>query len=128
MKKSVMAIVVCFVLTAVLALGPTVDAHAECTTQGAYALALAQVLNFNVTTVDAAVSALTGIGVAPDGGWKPEECLTDAVIVQVRAALDRAVAGGVLPAGIGKGAADKALEALKTTERLYPAVVSPATR
>ena len=120
MRKTLVAVIVCAVVSLYGFLGQAAEVRAECTTQGAYALALAQVLQFDVSTVEAAISALTGIGAAPDGGWQPEVCLTDAVALQVRAALERAVAAGAVPPGIGTGAASAAFEALATADRRYP--------
>jgi len=100
-----------------------VQAQTECTTQGALALGLAELLKLNVTSADAAVAALAAIGVEPDGGWKPGECLTPEVIAQVKAAYAGAVAGG-RSGSLVAGAVDDALVALKPIDRKYD--ISPS--
>jgi len=115
MKKAFGALFAVLVFCCSPVLGPA-QAQAECTTQGALALGLAEVLKLNVTTVTAAVTALTTIGVEPDGGWKPEECLTPEVTAQIQAAYAAAVAGG--RSGIlAPGAIDAALDALRPVDR-----------
>ena len=117
MKKVQCALVAVLVFCGTLVLGPAPQARAqaECTTQGALALALAQMLNFDTTTADAAVAALVAINVQPDLGWKPEECLTPEVTAQVKAAYAAAAAdsGRTLDAG----AAERAAQALGTIDR-----------
>ncbi len=130
MRKVFIAVAVCLAVACALVAGSAgesrAQSNAQCTTQGAFALALAQVLKFEVTTVEAAVSALSGIGVMPDGGWRAEECLTDAVSAQVRLALDQAMASGAVPPSVGTGAVAGTLEALRSSDRLYPTTVSPS--
>jgi hypothetical protein len=69
---------------------------ADCTTQGALALALADVLGTKTTSAQAAADALTVLGVRPTAGWNVETCLTEAVSLEVStsfAALNRETGG-----------------------------------
>lgn len=115
MKKALCVLSAVLVVCGLLVLGPAAQAKAECTTQGALALALAEMLKFDVTTTEAAVAALVAIGVEPNGGWKPEECLTPETTTQIRDAYARAVADS--GRSLSAGAVDGALEALKTIDR-----------
>ena len=84
-KLGVVATVLAF--CCVLVVGPAVQARAaECTTQGALALALADVVGSKVTSAQAAADALAAIGVGPTLGWNVEACLTDAVSLEISAA------------------------------------------
>lgn len=114
MKKALSALLAVLVVCGLI-LWPAAQAKAECTTQGALALALAEMLKFNVTTTEAAVAALAAIGVEPDGGWKPGECLTPETTAQIKAAYGRAAAER--GRNLAAGALDAALEALGTIDR-----------
>lgn len=58
----------------------------QCTTQGALALALADVLGIKAVSAQAAADALAALNVKPLLGWDVEACLTDSVIQEVAAA------------------------------------------
>ena len=94
-KLGVIAAVLAFCCA--LIVGPASQVRAEeCTTQGALALALADVLGIKVTTAQAAADALAHLGVGPKLGWNVEACLTDAVALEISqsfAALDRGAGG-----------------------------------
>ena len=92
MKKFVVTMAV------VLIFGPASIASAQCGTQGAFALALAQTLNFDVTTEEAARTELGRINVQPDTGWSPTSCMNAEMVRQIQTALDNAVAAGDLTA------------------------------
>jgi hypothetical protein len=94
MKK----IVITVMLGAFVLFGFSSIASAQCGTQGAFALALAQTLNIDVTTQEAARSELGKIGVQPDGGWSPTSCMNAEMVRQIQTALDNAVAAGDLTA------------------------------
>lgn len=67
-----------------LLLGPATQVRAEeCTTQGALALAIADVLAIKTTSAQAAADTLAALGVAPVLGWNVEECLTDEVSLEI---------------------------------------------
>jgi len=70
-------------------------AAAECGTQGAFALAVAQLLGYEVTDNDAAMATLTNVGVEPNGGWDPEACMTEEVASEIDKDLNNAVAMGI---------------------------------
>ena len=94
MKK----IVITVMLGAFVLFGSASIASAQCGTQGAFALALAQTLNIDVTTQEAARTALGKIGVQPDTGWSPTSCMNAEMVRQIQTALDNAVAAGDLTA------------------------------
>ena len=83
-KLGVIAAVLAF--CCILAIGPASQARAEetCTTQGALALALADVLEIKVTSAQAAADALALRGIAPKLGWNVEACLTDEVSLEIK--------------------------------------------
>jgi hypothetical protein len=88
-------------------------------TQGAYAIALAQALGFNVSTAAEALSALTGVtppegGIAPVGGWVADQCATADVVAQVRDSLKLA------DARYGAGTADSAFQTLSNRDHRAP--------
>lgn len=122
MKNTFGALFGVLVVCCALVLGPS-PAKAECTTQGALAMGLAEMLKLNVTTADAAAAALAALGVAPDGGWQPGACLTPEVTAQVQAAYAEAVAGG-RSTSLTPGAVDAVLEALRSIDRKYD--ISPS--
>lgn len=117
MRKVPCALVAVLVFCGALVLGPAPKAmaQAECTTQGALALALAEMLNYDATTTEAAIAALVAINVQPDLGWKPEECLTPEVRAQVKASYAAAAADS--GRNLDAGAADRAAQALETIDR-----------
>jgi hypothetical protein len=119
MKRVLCTFAAVLALCGALVFSTAARAKAECTTQGAMALALAEMLKLNVTTADAAVTALAALGIAPDGGWKVEECLTAETTAQIRAAYAAAVtkAGGA--GNLTAGAFDAALESLTPAERSF---------
>jgi len=83
-----------------LVVGLAVPARAEepCTTQGALALALADVLKIEVNTAEEAADSLASRGIAPKLGWNVDVCLTAEVAQEIRVAFgsigtfDRAMA------------------------------------
>lgn len=103
-------------------------AQAECTTQGALALALAQLVDKTVATAEQAVATLSALGVEPDGGWKPAECLTQEVIDQVTAAYAVAVAEGRRAGSLVAGNVGVALGLIAPPDRKYPSLsnISPS--
>ena len=84
----------------------------ECPTQGAFALALAQILGFDVTYAESATRSLDGIGIKPDPEWTPDECLTAAVIPEIEADLKAAVNANLLDPRDVSGAVAYALDAI----------------
>ena len=94
-KLGVIAAVLAFCCA--LLVGPVSQARAEeCTTQGALALSLADVLGIKVTSAQAAADALASLGIGPSSGWNVEACLTDAVsqeISKTYALLNREAGG-----------------------------------
>jgi hypothetical protein len=105
MKKAFAVVAV--LLAALCALAPFGAATAQaqtpgqppvttCTTQGALALALADVLGIKVADAQAAADALAALAVKPKLGWDVEACLTDVVsqeVAQAYAALNRDAEG-----------------------------------
>lgn len=108
-KLGVVAAVLAF--CCVLLAGPVTQARAEgCTTQGALALSLADVLGIKATSAQAAADALAALGVAPVSGWDVDACLTDAVSLEISqsyAALNREVGGFERAQSMIKGAPDQ---------------------
>lgn len=124
MKNPMGVLFAVLVMSCFLLLGPS-PVRAECTTQGALASGLAEMLKLNVATPEAAAAALAALDIAPDGGWLPGECLTPEVAAQVKAAYDAAVSGG-RAANLVPGAVDAVLESLQTVDRQYN-VISPVS-
>lgn len=122
MKKAFVALVSLFVVSCALAMGSS-PAKAECTTQGALAMGLAEMLKLNVTSADAAAAALAALDIAPTEGWLPGACLTPEVAAQVQTAYAEAVAGG-RAASLTPGAVGAVLDALQFADRKYE-VISP---
>jgi hypothetical protein len=92
-------------------------ARAECTTQGALAQALAELLKLPYTDAVSAARALEGLGVAPAGGmWDVTACLTPDAEAQIKAAYGAVIAGGG-HSNMATGAVDAALEALRPLDR-----------
>lgn len=95
-KLGVVAAILAFCCA--LLVGPVSQARAEdpCTTQGALALALADVLGIKATSAQAAADALALLGVKPVSEWNVEACLTEAVQIEISqsfAALNREAGG-----------------------------------
>jgi hypothetical protein len=110
-RKKVCAIMMSLFIPVVLSGGAT-QALAACTTQGAFALALAQILGFEVATQVAAISALDEIGILPVAGWQPEVCITAEVVVDLDQSVASAVAAGQLTEAQAEGAIAIALATL----------------
>lgn len=89
MKTTLGVFVAVLTFCCVLVVGSAVQARAEepCTTQGALALALADVLKIKATTAQEAADALAIRGIAPKLGWLVDTCLTDEVSREVRTAF-----------------------------------------
>ena len=114
MKLGVFAAVLAF--CCVLVVGSAVQARAEepCVTQGALALALADVLKIKVTTAQEAADALALRGIAPKLGWNVEACLTDEASREIRLAFGDA------------GTFERALAMIdQNTNQMYPRVGHP---
>jgi len=92
MKNTLGLIAAVLAMCCLLVAGPASQARAadECTTQGALALALADVLGIKVTTAQDAASALALRGIEPKQGWNIEACLTDEVRQEVKMAFANA--------------------------------------
>ncbi len=87
-------------------------ANAQCTTQGALALALAQILGNDVTDEAQAVAALKAAGVKPVDDWQPGACVSEDIVKQLDEALKTAVAAGIVPGKDAAGALAYALETI----------------
>jgi hypothetical protein len=114
-KLCVIAAVLAFCCALVVGSATRARAEEPCTTQGALALALADVLGIKVTTAQEAADALAALGVKPLLGWDVEACLSDAVsleISQTFASLNR-----------DAGAFERAMGMIAPrTDRVYPPV------
>lgn len=85
MKRHLAVIAAVLALCCTVLVGTVSRSRAEgCTTQGALALALADVLGINVTSAQAAADALAALGIKPTLGWDVAACLTDAVALEIR--------------------------------------------
>jgi hypothetical protein len=121
MKKNLAVLAVVLAACCALLVGSAARVRAdECTTQGALALALADILGIKVTAAQAAADALALRGIAPKLGWDVEACLTPAVAREVRDAFGNAADFERAMAMIDRNA-----------DRVYPVVkelpvVSPA--
>jgi hypothetical protein len=99
MRRNLGIVIAVLAMTCALLAGSASFGRAEeppCTTQGALALALADVLGIKVTEAQAAADALAALGVKPQDGWKVDECLTERVrieIAQAYAGLNRDAEG-----------------------------------
>jgi len=114
MKTNLGVIAAVFALCCALVAGPVSPARAEdqCTTQGALALALADVLGIKVTTAQDAADKLAARNIKPKLGWSVDTCLTDEVLQEIQqsyAAFTRDLAGF-----------DRALGQLNLTDRQHP--------
>ncbi len=90
-------------------------AGAATATQGDFALALAQILGFDATSVDAATALLQQQNVFPQTGWLPAEPLTLKAIAELRGSLKKAVKSGKLKPAQIDGAIDAAMAAVGMT-------------
>ncbi len=90
-------------------------AGAATATQGDFALALAQILGFDATTVDAATSMLQQKNVFPQAGWVPGAPLSLRTITELRSSLKQAVKSGNLKPDQIRGAIDGAMAAVGMT-------------
>ncbi len=117
MKKIMVLGIVCLML-AVLA----TSSFAKKITQGDFALALAQVLGIEVTTVDQAVASLTAMQIMPGNGWIINQVMTPQMAWDVDAAVQRAVAAGFLKPAQADGAVQTVAAALglEISPRLLP--------
>ncbi len=119
MKTGFGVIAACLALCCVLLVGTVSQVRAEeCTTQGALALALADVLGIEVTSAQAAADTLAAMGVAPVMGWNVEACLTDEVSLEISKsfALLKRELGGF----------ERALGMIRSDPGQVPPTVSPA--
>ena len=97
-KLGVIAAVLACCCALVVGLAKQARAEEPCTTQGALALALADVLQIKVTVAQEAADALASRGIAPKLGWNVDACLTADVAQEIRVAFgsigsfDRAIA------------------------------------
>lgn len=75
-------------------------ARSECKTQGALALAMAQLLGVadEKTTPLNAADALKGLGIEPTAGWRLNECIAEDVVIQVDTDLKKAIADKIVAA------------------------------
>lgn len=119
MKKIAFFAIVCFTLSFLI-----IPAEANAVTQGDFALALAQVLGMEVTTIDLAVSSLEDVKIQPDDGWIKPDPMTDEIIAQLEQAIEKAVRAGLIKRRIAEGAIAAAASA--TDMRI--AVAEPAGR
>lgn len=114
MKLVVVAAVLAFCCVLVVGLAVQVRAEEPCTTQGALALALADVLKIKVSTAQEAADALALRGIAPKLGWDVEACLTEEVSREIRTAFGDA------------GSFERALAMIDhNTDQQYPRVGAP---
>jgi hypothetical protein len=95
-----------------LIFGTAAIASAQCSTQGALAIALAQLLGYDVQDDAAAIAALIGVGVQPEGGWQSTDCIDEAAVAQLNQSIQTAAAAGLLNAGDASGALAAALDAI----------------
>lgn len=100
MKTSLGMFAAVIAVCCALVVGSVAQARAAagdtCTTQGALALALCDVLGIEVTAAQAAADALAALGVKPSLGWDVDACLTEEASFQISrsyAALDRDLGG-----------------------------------
>lgn len=92
-KLGVIAVVLAMCCALFVGFAPQARA-AACTTQGALALALADLLGIKGTSAQEAADSLAALGVKPKLGWNVEACLTEEVTLEVKqtyAALNRDV-------------------------------------
>lgn len=111
MKIKVIGPCIAFI-SVLLLLSSAQFARAQCTTQGALALALAQILGNDVTEEAEAVAALKAVGVKPAEDWQPGSCVTEDIVKQLDEALKTAVAAGFVPGADAAGALAYALESI----------------
>ena len=106
---------------------PTFSPAEECGTQGALALAMAQLIGIEAADQESAVRALEKIGVEPYDTWIQGECLTQEVVRQIDKALRQAVAAGLVGAEKTAGTMILALEAIGEGDLIsgFPPVPPP---
>ena len=109
MMKIASRITAAVMLTVVLML-PAAGARAA-PAQGRFAMALAQILGFEVTSVGAAVLKLEGSGIAPKEGWRLDSTMTVEEAGELQAAVDRAVSKGLVAVEMGRDAVSEAARA-----------------
>jgi hypothetical protein len=95
--------------------GAALPAGAATATQGDFALALAQILGFDATTVDAATGMLQQRSVSPQAGWVAGEPLSLKTIADLRSSLKKAAKSGSLKPAQIDGAIDAAMAAVGMT-------------
>ncbi len=99
-----MKILTALVMASILCvMGAVGTAGAATATQGDFALALAQILGFDATAVDAATSVLQQKNVFPQAGWVPGAPLSLKTITELRSSLKQAVKSGRSQAGPDRG-------------------------
>lgn len=135
MMKTVPAVisVLCIAVFS-LAVAPSVRAQ-QCPTQGAVALAFAQIFGYEVDEVEEAVEALQDVGLVTEL-WDPTDACVEAEFVKrVNQALRRAVAAGLLNHNEVSGAWELVFESIGHPEMLdeftglpgvFPATETPA--
>jgi hypothetical protein len=99
------------VMLAVVLMFPAAGAGAA-PAQGRFAMALAQILGFEVTSVGAAVLKLEESGIAPKEGWRLDGTMTVEEAGELQAAVDKAVSKGLVPVDLGR---DAVLETARAT-------------
>ncbi len=103
------------IVTILCTVGFSGTAGAATATQGDFALALAQILGFDATTIDAATSMLQQKNVFPQAGWVPGAPLSLKTITELRSSLKKAVKSGNLKPDQITGAIDAAMAAVGMT-------------
>jgi hypothetical protein len=112
MKKLIGVMVAVLVFSCVAVIGPVVQAGAQekCATQGALALALAEMLKLKVVSAEAAAEKLSEFGIEPEGGWALDACVTEEVKANLAEDYRAAVAAGSVVGAAGL--VDTALKAI----------------
>ena len=86
-----------FIIGLTLTLPPKRAQSAEAT-QGKYAVALAERLGLGKgLSVEAAISALTRVGITPKEGWKPDALVTAEFIAEIQDLVIMAAQRGLIP-------------------------------
>lgn len=98
MKRKVVVGCAAFFLAVITLVTLVAPARSGCPTQGALAVALAQLLGLasDKTTPQAAAEALRVIGIEPTLGWKLNECVGEEVVLQLDTDLKKAIAAGTV--------------------------------
>jgi len=111
MKKLIGVMMTVLVFSCGAVVGPVVQAGAqECATQGALALALAEMLKLKVVSAEAAAEKLSGFGIEPEDGWALDACVTEEVKANLAEDYRAAVAAGSVVGAAGL--VDSALKAI----------------